>query len=146
MTEYYKDDYLEATLFLFFKGGKILIEHRPKNGGKETFIPNGKIDVADLQGGGDYRLVAMNREICEEFGDSVAVQKHLFLGEFIVKELKIKFYGYLITGWEGEFPDYTVEEGERYADLQWIPIEEYKKYLKFPSAIHFVEKAMEVLV
>lgn len=145
MIEYYKGGYLEATLFLFFKDGKILIEHRPKNGGKETFIPNGKIDVLDLDGGGDYRLVAMNREISEKFGDSVTVQKHLFLGEFIVKELKIRFYGYLITEWDGEFPEYTVEEGKRYADLEWIPIEGYKKCLKFPSAIHFVEKAMKVI-
>ncbi len=146
MTDHHKNGYLEAVLFLFFKDGSILIEHRPKNRGKETFIPNGKIDVADMQDGGDYRLVAMNREMSEEFGDSVAVQKHLFLGEFIVKELKIKFWGYLITDWDGEFPDYTVEEGKRYADLEWIPIEEYKSYLKFPSAIHFVEKAMELLV
>lgn len=145
MTDYYDDGYLEAVLFLFYKDGKILVEHRPKGNSKEIFIPNGRIDTKDIVVGNDYKLVAMNREVSEEFSNKVKIKKFLPLGEFKVEEIKILFFGYLITEWTGEHPEYTVEDGEKFADLEWIKIEKYEDSLKFPSAKFFVKEAMKII-
>lgn len=146
MTDYYKNGYLEAVLFLFAKGNMILVECRPKGNSKEIFIPNGRIDSKDLKlDENDYKIVAMNREVSEEFSDKVKIKEYTPLGEFIVDILKIKFFGYLITGWNGEIPEYTVEEGKKFADLKWIHIREYKKFLKLPSAHFFVGEAIKIL-
>lgn len=146
MANYHDDEgYLEAVLFLFFQDGKILIEHRPKRNTKETFIPNGKIETKDFHGDSDYKINAMKREVYEEFSGQVEVTNYRSIGVFDVDELKIRFFGYLITAWSGKVPEYTVEEGKKHADLEWVPIGKYKDYLKFPSSIFFVEKAIEAL-
>lgn len=148
MANYHDDEgYLDAVLFLFFRDGKILIEHRPKRNAEETFIPNGKVETKDFcaYGNGDYKVNALKREVCEEFSGHVGVTTCTPLGVFDVDELKIRFFGYLVTAWSGEIPEYTVEEGKKHADLEWVPIGKYKDYLKFPSSIFFVEKAIEAL-
>lgn len=145
MADYFSLGYREAVLFLFYKKGHILIEHRPIKGGKETFIPNGGIDTKDMVGGEDYKVVAMKREIGEEFANKVEIKKFVPIGEFIVEEIKIKFYGYLVTDWTGIMPEHTVEDGQKFADLEWIKIEHYNKYLKFDSAQFFIKKTIDLL-
>jgi len=145
MTDYYNDGYLEAVLFLFYKDGKILVEHRPKGNSIEIFIPNGRIDTKDIQKDKDYKLVAMNREVYEEFSNKVKIKKFLPLGEFKVEEIKILFFGYLITEWTGVHPEYTVEDDEKFADLEWVSIEKYEEVLKLPSARFFVKEAMKII-
>ncbi|MDD5177859.1 MAG: hypothetical protein PHT54_01080 [Candidatus Nanoarchaeia archaeon] len=145
MADYYKDGYLEAVLFLFVKGRKILIEHRPNRDSEEIFIPNGRIDSKDTKNCRDYSYEAMRREISEEFSNKVIIKKYASLGQFIVENLKIRFYGFLITEWLGDLPDYTIENGKRFARLEWIQIHEYKERLKLPSAIFFIEQAIKTL-
>lgn len=132
-------------MFLFFRNDKILVEHRPKGDTKEIFIPNGKIETKDFHDDSDYEVNAMNREVYEEFSGQVEVTNYRSLGVFDVDELKIRFFGYLVADWSGKVPEYAVEEEKKYADLEWIPIDKYKDYLKFPSSIFFVEKAIEAL-
>jgi|SRR5581483_6771533 len=143
MASYYKDGYLEAVLFLFKQENKILIEHRP---GHETFIPNGIIEQRDLLEGKDYRIVALQREVAEEFLDQVKIRHYIDIGKFHVEDLKIRFYGYLIDAWEGEFPDYTFENNEKFAELQWINIAEHRRYLSFESALFFIGAARKYFV
>jgi 8-oxo-dGTP pyrophosphatase MutT (NUDIX family) len=143
MAPFYKDGYLEGVLFIFLDGDKVLIEHRPKGSGKETFIPNGKIEDSDLAGGADYPVVAMQREISEEFAGQVVAKRWTALGEFRAEAVKIKFYGYLIDEWEGELPAYTVEDGKKFADLEWIPLSAYRNYLTFDTSTFFMEQVIE---
>lgn len=145
VTDFYKDGYLEAVLFLFYKNGKILIEHRPKGNTKEIFIPNGRIDKKDISKNEDYRIKAMKREIREELGKHITIKNYLYLGEFFVEIRKIKFYGYLVLDWKGKIPLFTIENNKKHADLEWIPIRSYKKYLNFESASFFVEKAKRLI-
>ena len=144
MTDIIKNGYLEAVLFLFSSKGQILIEHRPISNGKEIFIPNGRIDTSDLNNS-DYRIAALNREIREEFSGLVIPKKIKYLGQFDVIEKKIRFFGYLITDWEGEIPKFTVENSKKFADLEWIPASDFKKYLKFESALFFVRKSIQFI-
>lgn len=145
MADYHKNGYLEAVLFLFYKDGKILIEYRPKGEEKEIFIPNGRIDTMDLTHAEDYKHAALKREIFEEFSGSVIVKKFVPLGSFIVEEIKIKFFGYLVEEWRGEVPEFTVEEGAKFADLKWIKIADYEQYLAFRSAKYFVKTALKII-
>ncbi len=145
MGDYCKNGYREAVLFLFYKKGHILIEHRPKGEEKEIFIPNGGIEEKDFGFKEDYKIVAMKREVDEEFAGKIQIKKFFPLGEFIVEELKIKFFGYLVIDWTGIMPEHTIEEGKKFAELEWIKIEHYKNVLKFDSAKFFVKKAMDLL-
>jgi 8-oxo-dGTP pyrophosphatase MutT (NUDIX family) len=143
MAPYYKDGYLEGVLFIFLNGDKVLVEHRPKRGGVETFIPNGKIEETDLLGSEDYRVAAMKREVAEELNHAVEVQRFTPIGEFYAEAIKVKFYGYLIEEWTGQMPAYTVEEGQKFADLEWIPIAAYRDYLAFDTSTFFMEQVIQ---
>ena len=145
MAPYYKDGYLEAVLFIFLDGNKILIEHRPEAGGKETFIPNGKIEDSDLRTGTDYPTSAMLREIAEELGSTIQLKDYELLGEFYAEAIKTKFFGFLVKDWVGIIPAFTLEEGRKFADLEWIEIEEYARHLKFDTSTFFVERVRAVL-
>ena len=139
----YRNGYVEASVFLFYRNGSILIEHRPGSEGKETFIPNGTIEDKDKGIEEDYRIVAMKREALEEM--NVKVTEFEYLTEYKVEEPRIWFYCYVITGWKGEIPHYTIEEGKKFADLEWINLKEYKDYFHFQSALFMCEKLIEYL-
>jgi len=145
MADYYKDGFLEAVMFAFYKNGKILIEHRPSknNDEKEAFIPNGRIDRSDLNKNDDYRIVALKREINEEFNNNVKPLKFKYVMTFIVEKLKIRFYVYLVAEWSGEMPKFTVENSKKFADLEWIKLKDYKKHLTLPSAVSVCENIIE---
>lgn len=139
------ESYKEAVIFLFYRDNKILIEHRPSPYGIETFIPNGSIEEEDHEKGIDYRIAALHREIREEFLGKVNAKTFVKLSEFHVPEMKVLFYTYLITEWDGQIPEYTVEDGRKFADLEWINLDQYREYLKFDSAIHACKKLKEYL-
>ncbi|MFA6064999.1 MAG: NUDIX domain-containing protein [archaeon] len=145
MGDYYNAGYREAVLFLFYKKRHILVEHRPNGEERETFIPNGGIDTKDLVSNEDYKINAMKREISEEFASKIEIKKFTYLGEFAVEELKIKFFGYLVTDWIGIMPENTVENGEKFAELEWVKIEDYKKVIKFESAKFFIKKSLDLM-
>ena len=139
MTQLYKDGFMEAVVFLFFKGGKILVEIRPKGKGKEVFIPNGAVEQEDSENG-DYLIKAMNREVEEEFQGNVTITKYEYLTSYKVNEIKINFHAFLVTEWKGNVPDFTVENGEKFADLKWINLSDYRKHLELPSAVHICQQ------
>ncbi|WP_135534003.1 NUDIX domain-containing protein [Halostella pelagica] len=142
MVDSYEDGYKEGAIFLFYDGESILIEHRPTDGGTETFIPNGTIEEADKSSGSNdnYVLAALQREIDEEFSGQVEVESLDKLCEHKIEEPAIWFHSYVVTEWSGEVPDYTVEDGERYADLEWVPLDEYDEHLQFRSAVETCEE------
>ncbi|WP_135822728.1 NUDIX hydrolase [Halostella litorea] len=132
----YRDGYLEGAMFLFYDGERILIEHRPDGDGTVTFVPNGKIEERDKDAAtyDDYRLAALHREVDEEFAGRVEVDAVEKLCEHRVDELDLWFHCYAVTDWTGEVPDHTVEDGERFADLEWVPLAEYEEHLELGSA------------
>ncbi len=131
----YKDGYREGVVFAFLHSNKVLIEHRPtSNEDKDSFFPNGSVEEKDHENDKDYKEVCLLREVGEEFGGKVKLIDYDFLCEHKVDSINIVFYTYLITKWEGEIPAYTVEEGEKFADLEWINLSEYKKYLFYDTA------------
>ena len=141
--ESYRNGYLEGVVFLFYRDGRILIEHRPTESGKETFIPNGTIEEKDKGKKEDYRIVAMKREAFEEM--QVRITEFEYLADCKVEKVKLWFYCYVVTGWEGIIPQYTVEEGKKFADLEWILLTDYRKYFEFESAFEICESLISHL-
>lgn len=133
----YEDGYMEGAIFLFYDDGEILIEHRPTADGTETFIPNGSVEERDRDSSRhDDRIVAgLLREVDEELQGAVTVEAFHKLCEHRVEDPAIWFHSYVVTDWTGEVPGHTVEDGERYAALEWIPLEEYDDHLEFGSAL-----------
>ena len=78
MTAYsYRNGLREGVAFLLLdRSGRVLLECRPdgRGGFDDVFYPSGSIELKDHADGGDYREVALYREIGEEFRDGVAVQ------------------------------------------------------------------------
>ena len=139
--ESYREGFKEGVIFLFYKDDTILIEHRPTTSGTETFIPNGTIEDKDKGKNEDYRIEAMKREAHEEM--NVKITEFDYLTELKVKEIGVWFYCYVVTKWEGDIPDYTLEEGKRFADLEWINLYQYRDYFTFQSALYICEELIE---
>lgn len=138
MPDSYKNGYKEGVIFLFFDGEAILIEHRPSG---VTFIPNGTTEERDKASEyhDDYILATLHREVDEEFDGNVEVEALQKLCEYQVEDPPIWFHAYVVTDWTGTVPAYTVEEGERYADLKWVPLGDYDEHLELPSAVEACE-------
>lgn len=145
MTEYsYKDGYREGVIFLFYKDDRILIEHRFLEGGKEEiFIPNGSIEAKDHGGKRPYDEAALFREVSEEFAGKVDITKYRKLGEFRVEAPRLWFHSYVVSGWRGEMPDHTVEDGKPASRLEWVLFADYRKYLRFESALDACQKLQD---
>lgn len=144
MVELNREGYGEAVVFAFFKEGKLLIERRPGKDGEEVFIPNGGIEEKDKNGGEDYRIKALKREAKEEM--NIEVIDYEFLMELKVEEIKIWFYVYVVTKWNGEIPDFTVEppgSNQKFADLEWIGVREYENVFVYDSAKQILRKIIE---
>ena len=129
----YKDDFREGIVFAFVRDDEILIEHRlgKRN---DTFIPNGSIEMKDHVAGQDYREVALLREVAEELGDHIELKQHDYLGEVKAEEIKVIFYIYVILQWDGETPAFSMENGEKNADLEWVKLRDYKRYFIYDAA------------
>ena len=143
-TDSYQNGYLEAVMFVFLRNGKILVEHRLEKDKPEPFIPNGRIELKDKQGKTDYRIKALKREIKEEFQNKIKIEKFRFLTEYKVESKKIWFYVYLIEKWKGNFPRYSVENGKKSADLEWIDLKNCLSIFKLPSALFVIKKLLSL--
>ncbi len=117
-----REGYGEAVVFLFYKDGEILIEHRPDG---DTFLPNGGVEEEDKEGDEDYRITALKREVREELG--VEIHDFNYLTELKVDEINVWFYVYMITEWEGEIPEETTTDWEQPAELEWIDMDDVDK-------------------
>jgi 8-oxo-dGTP pyrophosphatase MutT (NUDIX family) len=141
----YVNGHREGVVFLFYRDGRILIEHRPAGQAEEVFFTNGSIEDIDHTLGRDYREVALLREINEELQGKVEPLKYHYLGDILAESINVLFYIYVITEWSGKIPDYTVEEGKIFSKLSWIPLEQYKKFLIYESAHEMCERLIRFL-
>lgn len=149
----YKNGYREGVVFAFLKNyDTVLIEKRPVEDSKcEVFFTSGSIEDKDYKScknckDKDYKISALFREVSEEFEDNVNINKYVYLNEMKVDEINVIFYIYLVTDWDGIMPGYTVERGEKFAQLMWINLNEKEKYFKFESAFEIcrrIEKYLE---
>jgi 8-oxo-dGTP pyrophosphatase MutT (NUDIX family) len=138
------DGYEEAVVFVFIKENKLLIEKRDEGKGEEVFFPNGGIEESDKDIGIDYRIAALNREVREEM--DLEITDFDFLMDLKVDEIKVWFYVYVVTRWNGEVPSFTVEppgSGQKFADLEWIDIKDYEKVFKYDSAKSIARKIID---
>lgn len=136
MSPTHRAGYEEAVIFCFHDAGSVLIEHRPAPDGTDTFIPNGSVEERDAEDPrhDDRFLAALHREVDEEFQGQVAVDAVTKLCEHRVEAPALWFHAYAVTDWTGTVPEYTVEDGERFAELEWIPLSAAENYLEYPSA------------
>ncbi|MGY3749655.1 NUDIX hydrolase [Vagococcus acidifermentans] len=50
-----------------------------------------------------------------------------------VSEISVIFYIYLIEEWTGKFPEFTIEDGEEFAELIWCSLEEAYQIISYES-------------
>ena len=127
------DGRTEAVMWILTKYDKFLVEDRPiYEQGESRCIPCGHINL-DLDKG-DYIESAFLRESKEEFksGNFVPLKYH-FLKTIDFDETnhkggidKYKLHYFVVTNWDGVVPEYTVEDGKKHSDLNWILISSYK--------------------
>lgn len=142
----YRDGLTEAVMFVFKRDNQILIEHRFDKKPPEPYIPNGSIEMKDrIEAGdqGDYREVALRREINEEFKGKITPLEYKPLSEFTVEERKSIFYIYLISKWFGEFERYSVEDGEIAAELEWVDEARARTLFIYPLLFHALDEAFK---
>lgn len=91
----------------------------------DVFIPNGSIENSDkLDDGSDYRIVALHREISEEFENKLLVRNSdvNFIDTFYVDDIMVVFHLYLITDWVGDVPNYSVDDDISKVPLIWVSL------------------------
>ena len=132
-----------GVVFLFVKDGKILIEERPETdedfGGLPS-IPGGKIKFRQ----GELAEEALIREVKEELGNSVVVDKYIDLGEFflISKSGKIQRpRAFLIKEFRGKPKNIIPGKGVH----KWVSINDYDKELPLAASKLVIERALKVL-
>ncbi|MEG0672097.1 hypothetical protein [Clostridium sp.] len=137
----YKDGYREGVAFIFIKDNMVLVEERPISGKNyEVFFTSGSIEDKDYSDSCDYKVRAMFREVSEEFEGKVKIINYKYLDDLKVEEINVIFYIYLITEWEGQIPEFTIENGEKFSRLQWINLNEKEQYLEFDSAFEICRR------
>lgn len=131
----FKDGWREGVIFVFLDNGKINIEYRPsENGKEEIFFTNGSIEDKDHDKEEDYGVIALKREVNEEFDGKVEFSEYNYLGEVKVKAINVIFYVYVINSWKGELPDYTIEEGEKFSRVEWVDLDKVDDVFEYDSA------------
>lgn len=142
----YSNGYREGVVFaLLNPNNEILVEYRDNNGKDNVFFPNGSIETKDYQGTADYLITALYREVQEELNIDFSLQNVDYLGELEVDEIKIVFYIYLITKWDGKIPEFIVEAGEKDAKLKWISLASSNKEFEFESA-HEISRRIKLFI
>ena len=140
----YKNGMIEAVVFCFYKDGRILLEDRGKGFDVEAFFPNGKIETKD-KFNDSYVINALHREVSEEFSNQIFIKNEKALGEVIVPEINVLFYLFLITDWEGEFPNAIKEEGELDSSLSFFKIDEAKGLFKYDNLFTMLNMVLEAI-
>lgn len=131
----FKNGWREGVIFVFFDNGKINIEYRPsENGKEEIFFTNGSIEDKDHGSEEDYRVIALKREVNEEFDGKVEISEYNYLGEIKVNAINVIFYVYVINSWKGELPDYTIEDGEKFSRVEWVDLDKVDNVFEYDSA------------
>jgi 8-oxo-dGTP pyrophosphatase MutT (NUDIX family) len=127
------DGRTEAVMWIVYKDGKVVIEKRPPHPTKATVcLPAGHVDL-NVDTGDDYIEAAFLRESQEEFslgGFKPLKWDFLKTVDFEEKErdgsmTKLRLHYFVVTSWEGEVPEHTVEHKGKHAELEWFPIDRY---------------------
>lgn len=140
----FREGYREAVLFPFYKDGKVLLEDRGLGFEKEAFFPNGSIEVKDKESE-QYIHAALFREINEEFGGKITVNKMVHLGELKVDEIHVVFYIFCIIEWQGEFPNYIIEPGEAESQIAMFSLERAREIVKYDSAHEVLDRIEKMI-
>lgn len=129
-------------MFCFYKGGKILLEDRGKGFSNEAIFPNGKIESID-KFNENYIVNALHREVKEEFANCIRIRNEKFLGELEVPEINVHFSVFLITDWEGIFPNSIKEVGEKDSNISFFSIDEAKKLFKHQNLFTMLDMILK---
>ncbi|NQU78957.1 NUDIX domain-containing protein [Candidatus Woesearchaeota archaeon] len=130
-----KDGRVEAVMWIVYKDGAVVIEKRPAHPTKATTcLPAGHVDL-NRDKGEDYIEAAFIRESSEEFAEGKfkpTSWKYLKAIDFEETErdgrvTKLKLHYFVVTEWEGDVPEYTVEHNGKHADLEWFSISRYEE-------------------
>jgi 8-oxo-dGTP pyrophosphatase MutT (NUDIX family) len=134
----YKNGLIEGVVFCFYKDGKILLEDKGKGFNVEAIFPNGKIENKDKINN-DYIVNALYREVSEEFNNQIVIKNEKYLGQLKVHEINVLFYVFLITEWDGEFPNIIKENGEPDSKLLFFTIGEANELFKHDNLLTMLE-------
>ncbi len=129
----------EAILFCFLKDGKILLEDRGQGFENETFFPSGRVEEKDKLKKGNYLENALLREVKEEFNNKIFIKEKEYKGLVSVPEINLDFHLYLITNWEGTFPQVIKEPNEPDSKIAFFPIHIARKMFKYESALKMLD-------
>ncbi|MBU1143199.1 MAG: hypothetical protein KKH92_06060 [Firmicutes bacterium] len=144
-TRSYKNGLIEGVVFCFYKDNKVLLEDRGKGFNVEAFFPNGTIEIKDKNSSDDYIVNALFREVSEEFKNRINILDKAFLGELIVPEINVLFYIFVITDWEGDFPDEIQEIGEPDSKISFFSIDEARTLFKYQSAFEMLDRVLNYI-
>jgi 8-oxo-dGTP diphosphatase len=118
-------DYIKVAAAIIVKDDKILIARR-KQGKHLEFkweFPGGKIEEGESEQG------ALSRELMEEFGIKVKVQRFVTESFYTYEKVKVNLRAYLVRYLEGEFNPVDHDE------IKWISILDQKQYDFAPADI-----------
>lgn len=101
-----------------------------------------RIEEKDKLSKTNYHEVALKREVFEEFNGLIELNKYKYLGEIISNEHNVIFYIYLITDFNGTFPNAIKEEGKTDSLIEFFEIKDAYKLLNNKSAI----KTLDLIV
>ena len=124
-----KDGRTEAVMWIIYRDDHILIEHRPRDEqGASMCIPCGHIDL-NRDTGNNYIANAFLRECHEELAIRPTDYQFLTTIDFDEQDSQgnidhLRLHYFLVSDWDGTIPDYTMEDGEKHAKLEWMDMEE----------------------
>ncbi len=114
------DEYTNVVASVLKKKKKILISSRPSSKKFSGFyeFPGGKLNT------GEYLIEGLSREIDEELGVKINLNKTYFLKSYkiIQKRKKLNLHFFLCLKWSGD------PVGMEEQTLKWIVPQELKKY------------------
>lgn len=114
------DDTEQVVILLVLRNGQLLLEKRQFNRQENLVPPGGRIEQHELE---NLELAAV-REAKEELGITPTKLTALFENQEFYSEIGKSLKPFLITEWEGEFPEKVLDTD---APLVWQDLEEILK-------------------
>ena len=140
------DKVIEGVTFCFYKEGKILLEDRGRGFNNEAVIPSGKIEFKDtINKRFSYTVNALYREVAEEFDNKIIITNKIYAGKLFVPQVNVLFHIFIITNWEGEFPNIIKETNKDDSKIEFFDIKEAKSLFKYESKFEMLEIILKAL-
>lgn len=92
-------------------------------------FPSGTIENMDKIPDRNYIEAALFREINEEFQSKIKINTYDYLGVVKLDSIKIIFYIFIITNWEGKFPNIFIEPNELDSNIAFYDLIKSKEVL-----------------